>query len=406
MSKLVWLALGAFAIGTESFMVAGILPRIATSFSASIGVSAHLMTIFALSYAISSPILASLLAQVPRKGLLIAALGGFGIVSLAAAVAPSLGLLMLAQACLAVAAGVYMPTANAVAVSIVGPERRGRAIAFVTGGLTIATALGVPIGIAVAALGDWRLAFILVSVLALAGVLGLAFGLPRDLPRGASSLRDRLLVAARPKVLAALSTTTLWITGNLTLYTCIAPFLSQHMGIHGVMLSVALVAFGVGSAVGNSAGGRATDRFGPFPTLRVALAGTTSLLAGLSVVALLAEPGPMAAVLAIGLFGVLGAFGWSGNAAQATRLVGLAPDAAVIALSLNASALYFGVAAGAALGSLVITYGALWQLGFVGAACEALALAGVIIAQRTRLGPARSPAGGEPIGSKPMARAS
>ena len=116
MSHLIWLALGAFAIGTESFMVAGILPRLAAEFSSTIGAAAHLMTIFALSYAVSSPILSSLLAQASRKGLLIVTLSGFGLLSLAAAFAQSLSWLMLAQAALGVCSGLFMPTANAVAV--------------------------------------------------------------------------------------------------------------------------------------------------------------------------------------------------------------------------------------------------------------------------------------------------
>ena len=84
---------------------------------------------------------------------------------------------------------------------LAAPEKRGSAIAIVTGGLTLATALGVPLGIAVAAYGDWRLSFVLVGAMSLIGVIGVAFGLPGHLPRGASSLRDRFLVAGRPGVL-------------------------------------------------------------------------------------------------------------------------------------------------------------------------------------------------------------
>ncbi|WP_342360519.1 MFS transporter [Terrarubrum flagellatum] len=384
MSKLVWLAIGAFAIGTQSFMIAGFLPKIAGAFDCSVGTAAYLMTIFSLSYAVSSPILSSLLAQAPRKGLLIAALGGFGVISLLALTASSLGAMMAIQAALAICAGLYMPTANAVAVMVAGPERRARAISIVTGGLTLAIALGAPIGIAVAALGDWRIAFVLVSALSLLGVAGLAFGLPRDLPRGASTLRERFAVAQRPGIPIALLMTIFWTMGVFVAYAHIATYLATFTGVTGLWVSAALVMFGIGSAIGNGVGGRAADRFGAVATLRMALIGLGTMLALLSVIALILPPGLPATIIVFAILAIWGGLGWAGYPAQATRLVGLAPDAAVIALSLNASALYIGMASGAALGSLVMARGGLPELGFVGALCEAVALAALLIAVRSQ----------------------
>ncbi|MFJ1607885.1 MFS transporter [Streptomyces sp. NPDC088253] len=65
----------------------------------------------------------------------------------------------------AAGAALYTPTANAVATSLVEPERRGRAIAVVMGGLTVATALGVPLGTWIGRT-DWRLTMWLVTALA------------------------------------------------------------------------------------------------------------------------------------------------------------------------------------------------------------------------------------------------
>ncbi len=47
---------------------------------------------------------------------------------------------------LGLSAGVFTPTANAVAVAMVPPAMRGRAIATVIGGMTVAVAFGAPIG--------------------------------------------------------------------------------------------------------------------------------------------------------------------------------------------------------------------------------------------------------------------
>jgi predicted MFS family arabinose efflux permease len=89
--------------------------------------------------------------------------------------------------------------------------------------------------------------------------------------------------------------------------------------------------------------------------------------------------------------------GWAGHPSQMSRLAAMAPDAAVVALSLNASALYFGIAAGAALGQQTLRHGGTSWLGFVGAACEILALAVLVLAMRRRR-PARRLLEIEPLG--------
>jgi predicted MFS family arabinose efflux permease len=84
--------------------------------------------------------------------------------------------------------------------------------------------------------------------------------------------------------------------------------------------------------------------------------------------------------------------GWAGHPSQMSRLAAMAPDAVVVALSLNASALYVGIAAGAALGQQVLRHGASWELGFVGAACELGALGLLLVATQRRKAAAREAA--------------
>jgi predicted MFS family arabinose efflux permease len=382
MALLLWLALGAFAIGTEGFMIAGMLPTIAGDLGSSVEMTGHLVTAFAAAYALSSPILSSLFARVPRKPLLLGALTAFALGNLAAAAATTLAGLMLARVAIGIAAGVFVPAANAVAVGIAGPERRARAIAIVTGGLTLATALGVPIGTLVAALGSWRLSFVMVGALALIGIAGLAWGLPKALPVGASTLAERLAMARQPRVLLALASTLAWMTGAMTLYTYLAAFLADHAGLVGAQVSAALIVFGVGAALGNALGGPLADRLGALPTVLATVSSLCVIFAVMAAIAALLPAGPLAAALLLGAIGLWGFIGWGGYPAQAARLVSLAPEAATVTLSLNASALYFGIALGATLGSIVMSTGSSALLGLVAAACEAIAVVLVIQAHR------------------------
>ena len=177
-----WLALAAFSIGTEAFVIAGLLPVIAADVHISLAATGQLVTVYALTYAIGSPILAVLFNDFDRKVTLTLALVAFIVGNLIAATADGFATLMLSRMLMALGAGLCMPTANAVAVAMATPERRGRAIALVTSGLTVATVLGVPIGTLVGSHFGWRAAFVLVAILGAIALAGLQFGLPRGLP--------------------------------------------------------------------------------------------------------------------------------------------------------------------------------------------------------------------------------
>ena len=140
LARLLWLSVGTFVIGAESFILAGILPGIADDLDVSIAACGQLIAAYALAYAIGSPILATLLAGAPRKPMLIGAIALFAVANALAGMADSLAILFLARILLGLSAGVFTPTANAVAVAIVPPAMRGRAIATVIGGMTVAVA--------------------------------------------------------------------------------------------------------------------------------------------------------------------------------------------------------------------------------------------------------------------------
>lgn len=73
------LALGMFAIGTESFMIAGLLPGIASDLGVGEASAGQLVTAFALTYALGGPVLAIVTANLPRRALLVIAMAAFAL---------------------------------------------------------------------------------------------------------------------------------------------------------------------------------------------------------------------------------------------------------------------------------------------------------------------------------------
>src|SRR6202142_3252710 len=84
-----WLALGTFAIGTEGFMIAALLTIIAADIRVSVAQAGLLISIFALAYATSSPVLTAVTGRVDRRRLLIASMSLFALLNVAAAMAQS-----------------------------------------------------------------------------------------------------------------------------------------------------------------------------------------------------------------------------------------------------------------------------------------------------------------------------
>jgi predicted MFS family arabinose efflux permease len=146
MARLYWLALGTFAIGTEGFMIAPLLPDLARDLSVSLVAAGQLVTVFSLTYALSSPVLTAFTADINRRRLLIASIVSFAAANFIAWPAHSYPALMGARILLAAAAGLYVPNANALAGALADDAHRGRALSIVTGGISIAVAFGVPLG--------------------------------------------------------------------------------------------------------------------------------------------------------------------------------------------------------------------------------------------------------------------
>jgi len=109
------LAVGSFAMGTDSFVLAGILPNIAAGLHVSTAAGGQTITVFALTYALAAPLLAGITGALPRKPLMLAALVLFVLANLASAAAPSLGLLLAARVAGGLGAALYTPNASAAA---------------------------------------------------------------------------------------------------------------------------------------------------------------------------------------------------------------------------------------------------------------------------------------------------
>jgi predicted MFS family arabinose efflux permease len=373
-ASLIWLALGAFAIGTEGFMISGILPSMASGLGISVAKTGQLVTIFAFAYAIGSPLIAVATHSLSRRSLLIWSMAAFAASNLLAALAPNFAVLAFARVLLALSAGTFMPTAASYASTTIEPARRGKALAFVYSGMTVALVIGVPIGTLLAAWFSWRATFAGVALLAVFALVGIVAKLRASPTPAAISLKERLAVARRPELLAVLALTTLAALSAFSINTYFGAYLEGVFNISSQGVALFLFGMGVAAACGNALGGYASDNWNTRRYLLLVFLVMAAAFGSLAVLAAFAPARwPLIGVaVAIAFWGL---FGWSWPTVQQHRLVTTDPHMASITLSLNASALYLGAAMGAALGSATIRFATLANIGISGSVCALIAFA-------------------------------
>ena len=351
MAPVVVLALGSFAMGTDSFVLAGILPQLAGGLQVSQSAAGQVITTFALTYALAAPLLAAVTSRLPRKPLMLVALLLFVGANLASAAAPSLTVLLVARVAAGLGAALYTPTASAAAVSLAGPERRGQALSIILGGLTVGTVFGVPAGTAIAQHVSWQASLIFVAVVGAAALLGLLVTLPALATPAPVPMSQRFGLLVNRRVLAIVAVMTLASAASIIVYTYIAQILDETAHITGTGLAVALLAWGLGGTAGAFGSGWLTDHYGAQRTLLAALTVLSATLAALG------YAHSTALVLMLMLMALNGAAAWAVATPNNHRLTALVPRLPTVVISYNSSGIYLGQALGSALGGLLLAHG-------------------------------------------------
>lgn len=379
------LATGAFAIGTDGFIVGGILPEIAKSLAVSIAAVGLLVTVFTIVYAVAGPVLAASTSAIPRRRLLIGAMGMFVLANLLGALAPAYWVILFARIIAGLGAAAYLAPAVSAAASVVPEGFGGRAYAMVVGGLSVATALGLPLGALVGQVISWRVTLMLIAGIAFIAVTGLAIALPEISPPPQVTMLERLRVGASPQMLMSFAANFLLAAGADGLFVYILPLASSATLLRGAWLTFVFVVYGLTSVAANIAGGRLTDRYGAY---RVFLCGAVMVVATLVLFGVVAAVLPAASAAGTGLFllavAALSASIWGLQPAAANRFMKLAPQAPHLAVSLASSATYLGIAVGAAGDGLVLRVWSARDVGWVSAAAALLSVAFIVVSQNYR----------------------
>ena len=352
------LALGGFGIGLTEFVAMGLLPGLAADLLPGVWSQSHeqanaqagwIVSAYALGVVVGAPTIAAAAARFPRKQLLLACVAVFVLGTVASALLPTFGLILLARFVAALPHGAYFGIAALVAASLMGPGKRGRGVALVLSGLTIANVIGVPTVTWLGQVAGWRVAYLAVAAVFLLTFVAIALAVPLQAGDPAATIRRELRIFGRVQVWLALLIGAVGFGGFFAVYTYVSPVVTTVTHLSPAVVPWALVAAGIGMTIGNVIGGRAADH-NVMATLFICFGVFAVSLTGLA----------LTAHTPVGLFVFLFLVGAAASAlspAIQTRLMDVAGDGQSLAAAINHSSLNIGNSLGAYLGGLTIAAG-------------------------------------------------
>ncbi|MFJ3821509.1 Cmx/CmrA family chloramphenicol efflux MFS transporter [Streptomyces nodosus] len=360
------LAMAVFAMGTSEFMLVGLLPDIASGLDVTVGTAGMLTSAFAIGMIIGAPLVAALARNWPRRSSLLGFILAFAAAHAVGASTTSFPVLFTTRVVAALANAGFLAVALTAAATLVPADKKGRALAVLLSGTTVAVIAGVPGGSVLGTLLGWRATFWAVTGLCLPAAIGILKGIPtgrvQNDATGGPPLRAELAQLTRSRLILMMLLGALVNAATFGSFTFLAPVVTDAAGLGELWISVVLVLFGAGSFVGVTVAGRLSDQR-PGPVIAV---GGPLLLIGWPALAMLADD--PAALLA--LVFVQGALSFALGSTLITRILYEAAGAPTMAGSYATVALNVGAAVGPLVAAIALSTaagdrGPLWASGLL-----------------------------------------
>jgi predicted MFS family arabinose efflux permease len=346
------LAVVAFVIGVDNYIVAAILPDIAADLDEPIAAVGLLASAYALPTALLAPVFGPLSDRRGRRFSMLLGLTLFTIAAAACVVAPSLPLLIGARVANGLGAAIAIPAVFALAGDLPTLGERARTMSVVAGMFPLASLLGLPIGALAAIAGGWRMSFLFIVIVGLVAIVLVYRFSPRiqARPSVGSYLGAYRVIFQHPRVLRVIAVILVWWMGTFGLFIYVGEFVHQSFGVPTDQAGLIYIAVGVSGLIATRVSGHLITTVGPRRVVLFALA-------GFAISAFLLPRTAIALPLTVLVFLFWAFSTWAGVPALQTIVAGLSADARGTMLALNTSAQNLGAVIGPIVTGQLIVLG-------------------------------------------------
>ncbi len=367
------LVLIGFVLGCNEFIIVGILSDVSRGFNVSTSQAGFLVTLFALVYAFSTPIVNTIISQFNRFKVLVILMGIFIAGNTYTALAPSFNQLIASRVITALTAGPIISLAMSFATVIVSIQKRPMLVSWIFSGFSIASVVGVPVGTLIANSTNWRYSFLLITIIGLACLAAVVWLLPKHIKQTKSSLMGQLAIVRDRRVIIGSALVMCNLAGTYVVYTYLQPILTEMMKFSVASLGLLLAVYGVASIFSN--------QFSGFLASHGSLTRMPWVYIVQSVVFLMMPFFIHSQTLGFPLLLIMGMAMYLLNAPIQIHFMQIAesdyPQSMVLASSFNSIFSNLGISVGSAVGSAILSTGGLSALG-IGAAVFAVASFGLV----------------------------
>ncbi|MBM6954744.1 MFS transporter [Limosilactobacillus coleohominis] len=252
----------AFMLGCNEYMIVGVLPDIAKEYHSSLSSLGYLVTMFALIYAIFTPVITSVANRWKRHHVLLTLMVVFFIGNTWTAMATNYVSLLLSRMLTATVAGAIISIVLVLASYVAPREKRASLVSWVFAGFSIASVIGVPLGTVISQRLTWHDSFWMITVLTIVVFALLVWLVPHNTPQVVGHLSDQFSLFKDRRVLVGSLFVITVCASDYTFYTYVRPIITNLMGFDDTWLNWLLFTMGIFFIVGNKFGGFLADNGG------------------------------------------------------------------------------------------------------------------------------------------------
>ncbi|KEK19837.1 MFS transporter [Bacillus manliponensis] len=362
-----WITL--FLMGTDLFVVSPLLPFISEAYEISPTMTGWMVTVFAVTYAISAPFFGWLSDKKGRRTFIVFGLLLFTIANALTAFAPSFFWLIMSRILAGLSVASITPLIYAIIGDIAPSNRRGTWLSIVVSGHLTALWAGAPIGTLLEYFLGWRFVFV---VMAVAGGILAVINLKTWESIQKNNATRNILEGNLLRILGSVSVTTVWAMSMYALYIYLGAALYSENRFSSSEIALAVTFYGIGAVLGSLTSGQLTDKFGENKISKATLVFLSAILIFLGV---FFSSGDWVYFF---LF-IWALVGYASFTSYQARLAMEYPNERGIVMAWNNTALYIGITVGSMIGGYVV---ANWGYSFLPYVCSVAAIISFMLSQQ------------------------